>query len=185
MKHKPLLPVEVLHECFEYKDGYLFWKQRPLSHFNSERGQKISNTRHIAGGYAHSVMQNGYFAVQFAYKGKAYQFLLHRVIWTMFNGEIPEDTEIDHEDTNYQNCKIGNLRLASHEQNMMNSNMPYTNTSGIKGVCKSPTEGKWMAYVNSKNKQIPLGTYSSKEDAQKVVTCARIKLRNEFANNSN
>lgn len=184
MKHKQLLPAEIFHECFEYKDGYLFWKHRPLEHFNSQKAQRISNTRHAPGAPAYSLGGNGYYTVQFMYKGLPCNFLMHRVIWAMFNGEIPNGFQIDHEDTYPTNCKIGNLRLATHSKNMMNTSMPITNTSGVKGVCKSPTEGKWMAYLSSNNKQISLGTHSSKEEAEIVVINARIKLRQEFANNS-
>lgn len=183
MKHKELLPIAVLHECFEYKDGYLFWKHRPVEHFNSVKAQRISNTRHPIGSPAYSLGANGYYSLQFAYKGQPQIFLMHRVIWAMFNGEIPEDTQIDHEDTYPSNCKISNLRLATHGKNMMNSSMPVTNTSGVKGVCKSPTAGKWMAYLSHNNKQVCLGTYNSIVEAEQVVTNARNNLRQEFANN--
>lgn len=66
----------------------------------------------------------------------------------------------------------------------MNSSMPVTNTSGVKGVCKSPTAGKWMAYLSHKNKQICLGTYNSIAEAELIVTNARNNLRQEFANNT-
>ena len=184
MKHKTLPPVEVLHECFQYKDGYLYWKERPLSHFGSPRAQKISNTRHTVGSAAYGIGLNNYFILQFAYKGKPCSFLMHRVIWAMHYGEIPDNAQVDHKDTNPQNCKIENLRLATHAKNMMNSSMPVTNTSGVKGVCRSPTVGKWMAYLSHKNKQICLGTYNSIAEAEVVVTNARNKLRQEFANNS-
>jgi hypothetical protein len=184
MKHTQLPPVQVLHECFTYVDGFLFWKHRPVEHFNSQKAQKISNTRHPVGTPAYGLGANGYYTLQFAYKSRPYNLLMHRVIWTMFNGEIPKDYQIDHEDTYPANCKIGNLRLATHHNNMMNSSMPVTNTSGVKGVCKSPTAGKWMAYLSHKNKQICLGTYNSIAEAELIVTNARNNLRQEFANNT-
>jgi len=36
-------------ECFDYKDGVLFWKMRPLHHFIDEWRQKIFNTKQAGG----------------------------------------------------------------------------------------------------------------------------------------
>jgi hypothetical protein len=43
---------------------------------------------------------------------------LHRIIWMMFNGEIPEGLDIDHIDGNRENNVITNLRMVSHAYNL-------------------------------------------------------------------
>lgn len=42
---------------------------------------------------------------------------LHRLIWTVVNGEIPDDMEINHIDENPLNCSIFNLNMLSHQDN--------------------------------------------------------------------
>lgn len=55
---------------------------------------------------------------------KQHQLLEHRMKWEYFNGEIPDDVEVDHitpiseGGTN----KLSNLRLCTHRENMNNSN---------------------------------------------------------------
>lgn len=62
------------------------------------------------------------------------QFMCHRLIWEMTNGEIPEGLYLDHIDGNRLNNKINNMRLVKWEINVRNAKMPCTNTSGVTGV---------------------------------------------------
>ena len=50
--------------------------------------------------------------------GVSYYASAHRVIWTYFNGPIPDGMEIDHIDGVCHHNKIQNLRLATHAENM-------------------------------------------------------------------
>ena len=56
MPLKPILTQKYLQECFDYVDGKLIWKVRPLEHFKTKRAFSTWNTR-FAGktaGYLHS-----------------------------------------------------------------------------------------------------------------------------------
>ena len=57
--------------------------------------------------------------------GKPGKFYRHRVIWHYFNGDIPDDKQIDHIDGNKLNNSISNLRCVSPSQNMRNPNTYY------------------------------------------------------------
>ena len=57
--------------------------------------------------------------------GKPGKFYRHRVIWYYFNGDIPDDKQIDHIDGNKLNNSILNLRCVSPSQNMRNPNTYY------------------------------------------------------------
>jgi hypothetical protein len=46
--------------------------------------------------------------------------MVHRFIWEMFNGPIPNGFEIDHINNNPDDNHIANLRLATRSQNMCN-----------------------------------------------------------------
>jgi hypothetical protein len=73
-------------------------------------------------------------------KGYAYnkkmKILLHRFIWQLKVGEIPEGLEIEHWDENKLNCQISNLRLATRSENNCNRTKLKNNTSGVKGIYK-------------------------------------------------
>lgn len=50
------------------------------------------------------------------------QIYIHHLVWTTFNGEIPEDMEIDHIDDNPRNNHIDNLQLVNRRSNMIKFN---------------------------------------------------------------
>lgn len=68
-----------------------------------------------------------YLRVHLAY-GLNKKFLVHRVVWESFNGEIPDDMDVDHIDGNPQNNQLSNLRLLSHKDNIKARKMDYSYT---------------------------------------------------------
>ena len=82
----------------------------------------------VAGG----IGSGGYYQVR---KERKLQ-LVHRVIWEIFNGAIPEGMFIDHIDGNRVNNKISNLRVVKREGNARNSKKRKDNTSGLTGVVR-------------------------------------------------
>lgn len=69
--------------------------------------------------------KDGYTFVKLKLKNGNYdQFRLHRVIWVYFNGEIPDDMQIDHiiPISNNGSNELSNLRLVTPKQNRNNEN---------------------------------------------------------------
>ncbi len=64
-------------------------------------------------------------------------YLIHRLVWQAFKGEIPEGLEIDHIDGNKSNNRLDNLRLVTHQHNTFNSK--------CKGYSFCKRTKKWMA----------------------------------------
>lgn len=85
----------------------------------------------VAGGYSPG---SGYYQVRVEGKLK----LVHRVIWEMFNGEIPDGMFVDHKDQDKLNNRISNLRLVTKAGNNQNQNqkLRVDSTSGVVGVNK-------------------------------------------------
>ena len=54
------------------------------------------------------------------------KFLVHRVVWEAFNGEIPNQMDIDHIDNNPMNNKLENLQMLSHGDNLKKRNINYS-----------------------------------------------------------
>ena len=61
-------------------------------------------------------------------------YLLHRVVYLLENGEIPDDLEVDHIDRNRSNNRKDNLRVVTHATNMRNTSLQINNKSGVTGV---------------------------------------------------
>lgn len=80
---------------------------------------------------------------QLHFNGKIYA--IHRVIWTMFNGPIPEGYCINHINCNPSDNRINNLELATSQQNSRKTKMHVKgevsklNTSGVNGVYEERT----------------------------------------------
>lgn len=61
---------------------------------------------------------NNYLHIGFRNGGNKEMFYLHRIVWEAFNGKIPEEMEINHNDENPQNCSLSNLSLATRVENL-------------------------------------------------------------------
>lgn len=167
-----------LDKLFDYRDGNLYWKKRDLSEFATETAGKVFNTR-AAGKLAGTVERsNGYREIRIY--GKTY--LAHRIIFYMFYGYLPE--MVDHIDRDIFNNKIENLRAATRSQNSANSKLNRNNKSGVKGVYKDKSSGKWIARMKFKGKQITLGKFDSIAEAAVVRINAATNKYKEFAHNA-
>lgn len=113
-------------------------------------------------------------------KSKKSLIFLHRVILSRVLGrEILPTEKVDHKDGNGLNNRRGNLRLATHAQNMRNRKIGKNNTTGYKGVTKRGDKFRAAIQVNGKTKK--LGTYSTAIDAADAYDKAAIKHHGEFA----
>jgi hypothetical protein len=140
-------------DLFFYKDGQLFWKikRRGLIH-NRPVGSLNKNYKWI---------KSDLFPRQIG---------VHRVIWEMHNGPIPDGFVIDHIDRNTLNNRIENLRLATRSQNSMNAKGKSSKVSGLpknvsvdwryKGVVK------YRAQVCVNGKAHRQGNFTSIADAE-------------------
>ena len=107
-------------------------------------------------------------------------FQSHRLAWFYMTSEWPV-LDIDHIDGNPSNNAWSNLRLATRSNNLANSKISKTNTSGYKGVCWHKCHHKWMAYLGYQNKQRFLGLFKTKNAAVAARVKAAQELFGEFA----
>lgn len=129
------------------------------NHFNFKLklGDTIGKKQYMRGDQPH--------CYRAAIKGKSY--CIHRVIFVLFNGEIPKDHVVDHIDGNPFNNKIDNLRLLHTHLNTHNAKLRKDNSTGINGITVI-SNGTGKSYVcaqyklNEKqvSKQWPLDSYS-------------------------
>lgn len=58
-----------------------------------------------------------YYRISCSYNLKGKHFLVHRMVWECFRGEIPKGMEINHIDSNPHNNNLENLELITHSEN--------------------------------------------------------------------
>lgn len=81
-------------------------------------------------------------AWQIMVNGKSY--LIHRIIWVLAGNTLGSNTVIDHIDRNPFNNKLENLREVTHKENVANSSLRKTNTTGILNLTEN--RGRYTAY---------------------------------------
>lgn len=143
--HAPFSSDEA-HKLITYnpETGVLMWKPRP--------GKNAWNAR-FADRIAGSTV-SGYVCVTY---GKI-QLKAHRLAWLLMTERWPSK-DIDHIDGDPLNNRWSNLREASESQNLANSKVPATNTSGWKGVHSRDRHKKWVATICVKQVKKHLGHF--------------------------
>lgn len=117
----------------------------------------------------------GYWVIDLEHK----RYFVHRLIYEMSYGEIPEDKEIDHIDGNRANNHIDNLRLVTRSQNQQNRKAnKKTKGSYLKGV--SAIGRKWRARITVNKKSYALGTFPTEEEAHDAYCVAGKRLHAEY-----
>ena len=103
-------------------------------------------------------------------------YTLHRYILKAKPYEL-----VDHINHDRFDNRDNNIRICTRSENMMNTIMPYTNSSGFKGVNQDKRSGRWRAYITINKKQIHLGVFVTKEEAINARIEANKKYQGKFA----
>lgn len=150
-----LPPVERVRELFHYDPhtGILTWKA------GSRAGKSVGGKN-----------SSGYLQAQFTIDGQKHRPLVHVIAWAIQTGEWPLHP-VDHENHNPSDNRWGNLRPATHVENMQNRSRHGNNTSGTTGVYQDKRTGRWIAQIAWERTTYHLGTFETKEEA---VECRRV-----------
>ena len=168
--------VALLLECFEYGDGSLFWKERPVSHFKSKRGHSVFS-KLFAGqkvGYLYKNRRGRESYLHAEVFGKG--FMVHRVIFALHNGFIDGFLDIDHIDGNGLNNKIENLRAVRQEENKKNLPLSKANKTGVIGVTWCNRQKQYTATIKKNGKHKFLGYFDDINAAAAARKKAEIDL---------
>lgn len=146
-------------ELFDYSENSpsgLLWN------CNRFAGKRKTIQKTVIGRVAGSKNKAGYWYVSVGDTGR---YLVHRLIWILHNGVIPEDMVIDHIDQNKSNNNITNLRLVTTKINNRNTKIRITNKTGYTGVCKSGDNyiASWSEGSKTKCKKFSINKYGEAE----------------------
>jgi hypothetical protein len=106
----------------------------------------------------------------------------HHLAWFYVYGEWPS-RPTDHVNRTKTDNRIANLRLATPGENTVNSPVRVNNTSGFKGVSKTPG-GKWRARITIDRKEHLIGVFASKSEASAAYRVRLHQAFGEFAETS-
>jgi hypothetical protein len=152
-----------------YQDGKLYWLPRGYGSFDKQ----------FAGKEAGCFREKD-SAVIISFKGK--HILIHRAIWVLHNGEIPEGMEIDHINQDPSDNRIENLRICLRHENLWNTKRHSNNKSGIKGVFWNPLTETWRARISVNKVLIEVGSFKNLDDAKQAIDEVRMAQHGKFAN---
>jgi len=160
--------LHIKHSWSITDSGQLVWAR------NTGRGKSIGD----AVGFTElkSKHQNCYLT----FNGKLIGYSMGQIAWLLHYGEWPA-IEVDHINTNPQDNKKENLRLATRSEQCMNR-IAGRKGRANKGVYKREYGDKWSAqiWVNGVCKN--LGTYSSETEAVEVRELATRMIHGAFTN---
>lgn len=164
-----------VRECLDYdaETGVFTWRERPRSHFKTDRVWKIWNSM-CNGKAAGCRAPVGYVLVGIDRR----LFYAHRLAWLWTHGRWPQHN-IDHINGDKGDNRLGNLREATQAENMRNTVRPSHNTSGFKGVSRH--QGKYRAVIQREGRHIFIGYFDTAEEAHAAYCRAAETHHGEFA----
>ncbi len=118
---------------------------------------------------------NGYYRVGITNNNRCALIRVHRLVALAFIENVENKQNVDHIDNNITNNSVNNLRWVNQKENIQNSSISKSNTSGSKGVSLHKGSNKWSAYIHIDGIKIHLGLFVDKQDAIN----ARIQKANE------
>jgi hypothetical protein len=114
--------------------------------------------------------------------GKSQATYIHRLVMERILGHpIPEGMQIDHINGNGLDNRRENLRLATRQQNRMNSRKYRRGDARYKGVLQPKGRGSWIAQIRLNRKNIRIGLFATEEEAARAYDAKARELFGEFA----
>jgi hypothetical protein len=105
--------------------------------------------------------------------------LMHRVLASRWNLEVPAGMMIDHKDGNGFNNQRSNIRIATPHDNVGNS-APRKHRR-FKGPHFDPRTGRYQSFIRHNNRLLHLGMYASEEEAAAAYNTKAKEIFGEFA----
>lgn len=157
------------------ESGHLIWKPRHRDAFGPQKMGDACATwnKRFSGKIAGSKTTNAHRTV--AVNAKAY--MVHRVIWEMVNGPIPNGLVIDHINGNPSDNRLCNLRLCHQRENVLNSPRGIAKLKGV----YTTRQGNPYTKITVNKKVVRLGVFPSKGLAAVAYAKASLRYHGKFS----
>lgn len=164
------IPIEALANLLEadLDTGRLIWRARSAELFMREADCRRWNTKYAGKPALTAINSVGYRVGAI----NGHQYLAHRVVWALANGEWPSD-QIDHINGCRTDNRIVNLRQTDHKWNQRNRRLNSNSQSGVTGV--HFRGGRWVAGIVADGKRHHLGCFSTLGEAAEARLIANQK----------
>jgi hypothetical protein len=165
--------MKMISELFKYVDGNVVWIVKPYRGF-SKHGKTAGQPN-----------GQGYLEVKTKQlTGKTCVLQVHRIVWELHNGKIPQTMVVDHLNRDVSDNRIENLRLVTRSENSMNACGKSNKKSCLpKNVYVDWTYGnitKYRAQVMVCGKQYRVGGFDSPQDAMTAAGALRAQKHGAF-----
>ena len=178
MTRKELPPVDLLRKLLRYEPetGKLFWRERHLNHFKSQRDMTSWNAKNAENEAFTSYDGHGYK------RGAIFRrhYPAHRVAYAIYHGAWPEG-DIDHINGVRNDNRIENIRCVSRSGNARNQKLRRNSKTGNVGVHWYNRLGRWVARATIDGHCRHIGTYGCKTAA--IVARRAFEQKNGFHEN--
>ena len=128
----------------EFKNIKFYWHPKYKYYLASRCGQILSLKRNKKRILRFHIRGKGYLGFRLFENNTYKEYSVHRYIYEVFKGEIPEGKHIDHWDFNKKNNSIKNLQLLSPKENIQKSNFKKVSSLNLetneKKIFRSVTE---------------------------------------------
>jgi hypothetical protein len=173
--------VEFLGECLEYRDGVLYWKARPASHFQRPADHQTFIKKMAGKPAGRRERGDGYVSIGLRVEGRAISMAAHRIVWALHHGKWP-DQHLDHINRIRHDNRIENLREATPAENARNAKSNRVHTY-IESYRRNPD--KFVAWTNIGGQEaVHLGIFDTEAEAvahRDMVNAELVKLAKSLA----
>jgi hypothetical protein len=107
------------------------------------------------------------------------RYYAHRLAWLYIHGNFPPE-QIDHINNIRNDNRLSNLRLATNQENSLNSCMKSNNKSGYKGVSFDSQRGLWVARISFNGIYKYIGRFRTAKQASIAYDECAEKHHNQF-----
>lgn len=146
---------------------------KELLHYNPETGVFTWKTNRRGGAFAGRkagyLRKDGYIFIVVSECG----MLAHRLAFLYMTGSVPQ--VVDHDNRCKSDNRWNNLNMGNQSNNLKNSKLSLTNTSGMVGVRYDKVREKWHAQIGVSGQQINLGRFDTLLDAAAARKSAELK----------
>jgi len=121
-----------------------------------------------------SVNSLNYNTIELKKNGNRKFFLLHRLIYQAFIGELIKGMVIDHKDYDTLNNSPKNLQQITHRENLSKDQFRHNRSSNKIGVCKKGNKFESQIHIDGEEKY--LGRFISEEEAAQAYQDKLIEI---------